>query len=180
LSGAVASAGIALWLSRAIVLALAFTTLLPIADRLRNPYALFDFGVAIPKEIDRERIQSQLNRTPGEHLVIVHYQQRDVPSVEWVYNRDDIDHAKVVWARDMGAEANQELVRYFASRRIWYVDRNAGALLVPYTYTARTSSGETVSCHPANGLPRISSLSRCSSTWRQCGGAVKRMRCSDS
>ena len=142
-----------LWFSRSIVLALFLVMLLPIADRLWNPYALHDFGVAIPKQLDRERIQSQLNRTPGEHLVIVHYQQRDVPSVEWVYNRADIDHAKVVWARDMGPQANQELLRYFASRHIWYVDRNAGALLVPYTYTTRTSSGETVSCHPANGLP---------------------------
>ncbi len=142
-----------IWFSRAVVLALFLVMLLPIADRLWNPYALHDFGVAIPKQIDRARIQSQLNRTPGEHLVIVHYQQRDVPSVEWVYNRADIDHAKVVWARDMGPEANQELVRYFASRRIWYVDRNAGSLLVPYTYMTKTSSGETISCHPANGLP---------------------------
>jgi hypothetical protein len=139
--------------SRAIVLALFLIMLLPIADRLWNPYALHDFGAAIPKQIDRERILNQLNRTPGEHLVIVHYQQRDVPSVEWVYNRADIDRAKVVWARDMGPEANEGLVRYFASRRIWYADRNAGALLVPYTYTTQTNSGETVSCHPANGLP---------------------------
>ncbi len=122
--------------------------LLPIADRLWNPYAFEDHGIAVPRQIDRERIQSQLSRTPGEHLVIVHYQQRDVPSVEWVYNRADIDHAKVVWARDMGPEANQELLRYFASRRIWYVDRNSGSLLVPYTYTSATGS-----CHPANGLP---------------------------
>lgn len=136
-----------LWFSRALVLGLSLTMLLPIADRLWNPYMLEESGT-VPKQMDRQRILSQLNRTPGEHLVIVHYQQRDIPSIEWVYNRADIDHAKVVWARDMGPEANQELVRYFHNRRIWYVDRNAGAILQPYTYA--TSSG---SCHPADGLP---------------------------
>jgi hypothetical protein len=141
-------------LSRAVVLLLAIWMLVPFADRLWNPYAFDSHFLtgppAIPKQIDRERIQNQLRRTSGEHLVIVHYQQRDVPSVEWVYNRADIDHAKVVWARDMGAEANQELLDYFRNRRIWYVDRAGGAILQPYTYTDPASG---VSCHPASGLP---------------------------
>jgi TM2 domain-containing membrane protein YozV len=145
------------WFSRSIVVSLFLAMLLPIADRLWNPNA-FDFPRAtdmmIPRQIDRERILSQLNRTPGEHLVLVHYQQRDVPSVEWVYNRADIDQAKVVWARDMGPEANQELLRYFRNRQVWYVDRNSGALLEPYTYTTQTSHADPpISCHPANGLP---------------------------
>jgi hypothetical protein len=141
-------------LSRAIVLLLALWMLVPFADRLWNPYAvethLLTGAPAIPKQIDRERIQNQLLHTPGEHLVIVHYQRRDVPSVEWIYNRADIDHAKVVWARDMGPEANRALLDYFRGRRVWYVDRAGGAILQPYTYTDPASG---ISCHPANGLP---------------------------
>jgi hypothetical protein len=99
----------------------------------------------LPKEIDRERIAAQLSRMPGQHLILVHYQLRDVPSKEWVYNRADIDGSKTVWARDMGPQANQELLRYYASRHVWYVDRNAGSVIMPY-------STATALSHPADTL----------------------------
>jgi hypothetical protein len=52
---------------------------------------------------------------------------------DWVYNEPDIDHAKVVWARDMGPEMNQELLTYFHNRHIWLVDQDDGIMrLNPY------------------------------------------------
>jgi hypothetical protein len=124
------------WFSRAIVASIFLWMLVPISDRLWNPYAFENDHpsdrTAVPKQIDRERIQAQLSRMPGQHLVLVHYNRRDVPSVEWVYNRADIDGSKVVWARDMGPEANQELLRYYAARHLWYVDRSSGSILQPY------------------------------------------------
>jgi hypothetical protein len=39
-----------------------------------------------------------------------------------VYNEADIDRAKVVWARDMGPEKNQELLAYYKDRRVWLVE----------------------------------------------------------
>jgi hypothetical protein len=137
------------WFSRAIVLAVFLWMLVPISDRLWNPFALENYGTnavtGVPRQIDRERIQAQLSRLPGQHLVVVHYSQRDVPSVEWVYNRADIDGSKVVWARDMGPQANQELLRYYADRHVWYVDRSSGSLVLPYA-TAMALS------HPADTL----------------------------
>jgi hypothetical protein len=72
--------------------------------------------------LDRAAIIQQLNHQPGYHLIIVRYQpsyglQHDMDR-EWVYNAADIDSAKIVWARDMGTEQNQELLNYFHDRHV--------------------------------------------------------------
>jgi hypothetical protein len=87
--------------------------------------------------LDRARVVRELNRLPGQHLVIVRYGtnpavQHDVDH-EWVYNAADIDHSKVVWARDMGAQ-NAELLRYFSGRKAWVVNGDdAAPSPLPYT-----------------------------------------------
>lgn len=70
----------------------------------------------------RTEIAATLNKRPGLHLAIVRYSSKHIPADEWVYNRADIDHAKIIWARDMGIERNQELVRYFNNREAWLVE----------------------------------------------------------
>lgn len=83
----------------------------------------------------RADLERKLESLPGRHLVIVHYGPSHRFDREWVYNAADIDAAKIVWARDMGA-ANEELKRYFAGRRVWEIQvpsdddgRGAGARL---------------------------------------------------
>jgi hypothetical protein len=71
--------------------------------------------------VDRAAILAQLEAMPGRHLAIVRYSPTHSPHSEWVYNRADIDAAKVVWARDMGKEQNQELLRYFSGRQVWLI-----------------------------------------------------------
>jgi hypothetical protein len=76
--------------------------------------------------LDRAAMIQQLNRQPGDHLVLVRYQptygvNHDVDH-EWVYNKANIDAAKIVWARDMGDEQNQELLRYFHDRHVWLLN----------------------------------------------------------
>jgi hypothetical protein len=70
---------------------------------------------------DRARILKQLQNEGGRHLVIVRYQATHDFLEEWVYNEADIDGSKVVWARDMGAEKNRELIDYYKGRRVWIV-----------------------------------------------------------
>jgi hypothetical protein len=70
----------------------------------------------------RAQLLSQLERMPGLHLVIIRYNSKHIPADEWVFNGADIDYSKVVWARDMGAEGNAELIRYFKSRKVWLVE----------------------------------------------------------
>jgi len=72
--------------------------------------------------LQRAQILNQLQHSPGEHLVIVRYTAEHDPDKEWVYNRADIDGAKVVWARDLGLEKNEELINYFKNRQVWLLE----------------------------------------------------------
>lgn len=83
--------------------------------------------------LQRANILRELQQQPGQQLVIVRYGQQHNPDHEWVYNRADIDAARVVWARDMGKDANQELLRYFRGRTVWLVEPDRPApQAVPY------------------------------------------------
>jgi hypothetical protein len=96
--------------------------------------------------LERVRLLSELQKLPGQHLVIVRYAPDHSPHEEWVYNSADIDSAKVVWARDLrtpdrqiGAgvvappDANNHLISYFEHRSIWFLDADERpAVLHPY------------------------------------------------
>jgi len=70
---------------------------------------------------DREPLMRQLQAIPGSHLVIVTYDLKSYDTFEWVYNEPDIDGDRIVFARDMGADKNEELMRYYPNRRVWRV-----------------------------------------------------------
>ncbi len=72
--------------------------------------------------LDRVAITRELDAMPGRQLVIVSYGPRHDVDWEWVYNAADIDGAKIVWARDMGARDNQELLQYFHDRQVWHLN----------------------------------------------------------
>jgi 4-amino-4-deoxy-L-arabinose transferase-like glycosyltransferase len=67
----------------------------------------------------RSQIIHRLQATAGADLVFVRYASNHSIQFEWVYNDADIDHAPVIWARDMGERANQELLQYYPARRAW-------------------------------------------------------------
>lgn len=69
--------------------------------------------------MDRVRIVERLSAIPGAHLVIVRYGPDHNVDRDWIYNAPDIDRARIVWARDMGREQNQELLRYFSHHHAW-------------------------------------------------------------
>ena len=59
----------------------------------------------------------------GPHLVFVlPHKETNKNPFDWVYNAADIDTSKVVWARDLGPEKNQELIDYYKGRTVWVVD----------------------------------------------------------
>jgi hypothetical protein len=82
----------------------------------------------------RAKVQAQLEQMPGKQLVLVRYAKTHDPLDEWVYNRADIDGSKVVWAREMGAVDNLELLRYYKDRTAWLVEPDAKpASVQPYS-----------------------------------------------
>jgi hypothetical protein len=66
----------------------------------------------------RVGVKEELARIPGKLLVFVRYSPRHIFQREWVYNRADIDGSRVVWARDLGEDEDEKLIRYFPDRRV--------------------------------------------------------------
>jgi hypothetical protein len=75
-----------------------------------------------PRSFGRAIIVNDLERLPGNHLVIVHYRSTHEPFAEWVYNEAEIDKAKIVWAREMEPTENRRLLDYFKDRQAWLLD----------------------------------------------------------
>lgn len=74
---------------------------------------------------ERAAIGTQLSSLPGSQLILVRYGPDHNPMREWVYNGADIDQQKVVWARDMDALQNSELLQYYNTRRVWLLEADA-------------------------------------------------------
>jgi hypothetical protein len=88
------------------------------ADDLNLPMAYWERAYE-PHRGARAGIEEWLEARPGPQLVIVRYSSWHSPDQEWVYNRADIDHSKVVWAREMGGATDRKLREYFRDRETW-------------------------------------------------------------
>jgi hypothetical protein len=73
-------------------------------------------------KLERAALAAELAPAPEKQLVLVSYGANHNVDSEWVWNSAEIDRSKVVWARDMGKTANQELLNYFKDRRLWCVN----------------------------------------------------------
>jgi hypothetical protein len=89
-------------------------------------------------QFQRARILADLEQTSDRHLVLVRYEPQHNTHEEWVYNRANIDDAKVVWAREIDAASDAELIEYFADRKVWLLEPDSQQLR-PWDAAARSS-----------------------------------------
>jgi hypothetical protein len=73
----------------------------------------------------RARFIAQLEATPGQHLILVQYSRRHDVFREWVYNGADIDHSKIVCAREIPGVSSQPLLEYFRGHQVWLAEPDA-------------------------------------------------------
>jgi hypothetical protein len=84
-------------------------------------------------ERQREIVRQELEKSGGQHLVIVRYDEQHSPHQEWVYNGSDLDHAPIIWVHELAPAPDVPLLAHFATRKAWLVDGDQGAgSLKPY------------------------------------------------
>ncbi len=67
----------------------------------------------------RAALKRHLEAEPGLDLVFVRYDPAYPVGLEWVYNLSDLKHADVIFAHDLGAVKNRELVTEYSGRQMW-------------------------------------------------------------
>ncbi len=81
----------------------------------------------------RKLIASELAAMRGPLLVFVHYSSHHIYQNEWVWNSADIDRSRIVFARDLGPQENEKLIRYYPARKLLSLNPDGnGPSLRPY------------------------------------------------
>ncbi len=105
---------VGIFLTRLVVLLAIDWIVIQAGQAARHPLVGWATGRAL--------LVKKLDSLPGRHLVIVHYAANHNVHHEWVYNAADIDHAKIVWARDIPGQDLQPLIQYFKDRDVWFLE----------------------------------------------------------
>jgi hypothetical protein len=119
-------------LSWAIICCLATDVGLSVRHRVCDPLEWTCQG-----DPSRAVIAKTLSNSPGEHLIMVRYEEDHNLHDEWVYNGAEIDTAKVLWARELDPAQNARLFAYFKDRQVWLVEPDSdNTELIPYSPAA--------------------------------------------
>lgn len=112
----------------------------PVPERPVSVWILNWFG---PDHFVTQRsvVEKRLSQIPGGQLAIVRYAADHDPIDEWVFNSADIDSSKVIWARAMDPESDEELIRYYSQRKAWLVQPDSPSEeIVPYPVTQQVTT----------------------------------------
>lgn len=82
---------------------------------------------------ERAQIESRLEHLPGKQIAVVRFGPERDDLDQWVYNSADIDQSKVIWAQEMDAANNLDLLHYYKDRTAWLVRMDTEpATVTPY------------------------------------------------
>jgi hypothetical protein len=99
----------------------------------------------------RAQILARLQKLPGNQLVFVRYLPNHNPSDDWIFNRANLESAKVIWAWDMGAASNLQLMHQYSGRQAWLAEPdNKPATLVPYSVSSQSPSASAKPSRPGS------------------------------
>ena len=99
--------------SRLLIIFL-ISTMLSFSQGFHNPVSTFNK--------QRQELVERLKKDSYPHLIIVKKGPDYYKHIDWIYNEADIDSSKIIWARDLGSEKNENLVEYYSDRKIWLLD----------------------------------------------------------
>jgi len=85
--------------------------------------------------VERAQIESRLEHLPGPQLAIVRYSPTHFVLDEWVGNAADIDGSKVIWAQEMDAANNLDLIDHYKDRKVWLVEPDSQPIRISYPVT---------------------------------------------
>jgi hypothetical protein len=121
------------WLRYSCELVLVIGIVLQLCAVQRNLYADAFPYVDDVNEPFRKPVETQLSELPGQHLILVRYSKDHNSGEEYVYNEADIDHAKIVWAREIPGAEFSPLLNYFRNRDVWVFEPDSDdATVSPY------------------------------------------------
>src|SRR6266700_338653 len=82
----------------------------------------------------RADLEKWLQQQRMPQLVFVRYGPHHGVNFEWVYNHADIMRSHVIWARDLGAEHNRDLLKLLPDRTAWLLEADKrDPQLAPYS-----------------------------------------------
>jgi hypothetical protein len=130
------------WLTRTVPVAALLMAVLPPATTLLRGGSLSHFAAG-----GRELLEQSLEADFGPHLILVRHTNPSSVEPDWgayprlesapvlvefVHNGANIDQQFIVWANDMGDEANRKLLDYYKQRMVWlYSPEENPDMLIP-------------------------------------------------
>ena len=90
----------------------------PLALMQYETWDFIDHAEPTPHELVRQ----ELAAIPGPLLVFVHYSPTHIFQDEWVWNAADIDGSRIVFARDLGTQDDEQLKKYYPRRRVLWLE----------------------------------------------------------
>jgi hypothetical protein len=96
------------------------------------PILQFETWDAINHQNPKRRIDvaRRLAAVPGPLLVFVRYSATHIYQNEWVWNEADIDHSRIVFARDRGADEDEKLIQYYPQRQVLLLEPDPAIPLI--------------------------------------------------